>query len=130
MSTIKTILIVDDSKADHVIVGFAIEYFDPTIQVLNAYDGQHALDILAEVATPPDLILLDINMPGMNGIEFLAEYAKYQTPSSVIAMLTSSDQYSDESTCMAYPFVKKYIIKPLDVSDLEEINTLMQASNP
>lgn len=121
MKKIHTVLIVDDSEADHIIAGIAIEAYDASIVVHKAYDGQEALNLLENLGAPPDVILLDINMPGMNGHEFLAEYSKSSQPSSVIAMLTTSDQVSDREECFTYPFVKKYIVKPLDAGDIDTI---------
>jgi len=60
--------------------------------VLQAYDGQEALEVLKDLDTQPDVIFLDINMPRMNGHEFLEEYSKWDKCSVVIIMLTSSDK--------------------------------------
>lgn len=119
---IHSILIVDDSESDHFLTQDVIEDFDPNISILHAYDGQEALDILEKLTQTGNLvILLDINMPGMNGLEFLEEYAKCDYSSVVVTMLTSSEQETDKKTSLAYPFVKNYFVKPLDESDLLQI---------
>lgn len=130
MKKIHTILMIDDNEGDHIITKTAIEEYDSSIIVHSAYDGQEALDLLATLDSPPDIILLDINMPGMDGHEFLEEYTKkeYATTapnSSVVAMLTTSDQTIDRDKCMTYPFVKDYIIKPLDSSDIAMFANLL-----
>lgn len=121
MRKISVVLIVDDNESDHVISRVAIEQYDPGIEILQAYDGEEALKILASADTQPDIIFLDINMPGMDGHEFLQEYAREGNPSSVVAMLTTSDQEADKEKCLTYPFVKEYIVKPLDSDELLSI---------
>ncbi|TDF38451.1 response regulator [Alteromonadaceae bacterium M269] len=125
MKKISTILIVDDNKSDHIISQVAIRKYDASINVLTAYDGQEALDLLETLDTPPDVILLDINMPGMDGHEFLEEYSKEPSPISIVAMLSTSNQESDKEKCLAYSFVKQYIVKPLEEDDLGVIAALL-----
>ena len=77
---------------------------------------------------PPSLILLDINMPAMNGFEFLEAYQSLLTtqdiyPSPTVIMFTSSDEENDKEKAMRFPFVKDYLIKPLSP---EKVNKLVQ----
>lgn len=125
MSVIRRVLLVEDSEADQLIGRIAVETFDPTVELMVAHDGQAALELLAQAEAPPDLILLDINMPGMGGHAFLAEFTKSHTPTSVVAMLTSSAQESDKQRCLRYPCVVDYIVKPLEPGDLERLSTLL-----
>ncbi|ACT60852.1 response regulator [Hirschia baltica] len=118
---LKTVLIIDDSKASQHLTKYAIEFFDPTIKVLQVYDGKEALELLATLETQPDLIFLDINMPAMNGHEFLDAFSQKGYKSSVVIMLTSSDQEKDKQRSMSFDCVKKYIIKPLEQAHLQEI---------
>lgn len=121
MKTFSSILVIDDNESDHIIANFAIQEYDSNIIVHKAYDGDQALTLLTELDTPPDLILLDINMPGMDGHEFLKQYANEYNQVSVVAMLTTSDQIQDKKMCMECPFVKEYITKPIEASDLGSI---------
>lgn len=121
---ITSIMIVDDSESDQFLTGAIIEEFDPSITVFQAYDGEEALEKLGAMDEQPDFILLDINMPRMNGFEFLEEYSKQEKRARVIAILTSSDQDQDKEKAMVYNCVQKYFVKPLDVSDLENIKNL------
>ena len=116
-----SIMIVDDSEADQYLTELVIEEFDPSITILKAHDGQEALDKLDEMSEPPSLILLDINMPRMNGFEFLEEYNKREIQGVVIAMLTSSEQNQDKDKTKKYDFVHTYFNKPLTVDDFEKI---------
>lgn len=117
-------LIVDDSESDQFLARTQIENFDSSIEILQAYDGVEALEVLAETNNKPDVIFLDINMPRMNGLEFLEKYSEQEDQSAVIAMLTSSDQEQDKETALKYPFVKNYFLKMLDGADLETLAAL------
>lgn len=121
MKKVNSIMVVDDSEMDHIIAKFAIQDYDESVEVLSAYDGREALELLDTLSVEPDIIFLDINMPGMNGHEFLVEYAKREQLSIVIAMLTSSDQTEDREKCMSHGFVKKYMVKPLEAEDIRRI---------
>lgn len=120
---IKSIMIVDDSESDQYITERVIKEFDSSIIISKAYDGDEALEMLKDMDEQPSLILLDINMPRMNGLEFLEHY-KSQNPSSIVVMLSSSDQERDKTKAFSYDVVKQYIIKPLEVKDLENIAKL------
>ena len=125
MANISTVLMVDDNQSDHIISKVAVEAYDSSIAMHSVYDGQEALDLLATLESPPEVIFLDINMPGMDGHEFLVEYEKRRENSSVVVMLTTSDQASDKERCLAYSFVKEYIMKPLESNDLEVVSKLL-----
>lgn len=116
----RNILIVDDSDADQYICAEIFEENYPDVNILQAFDGEEALNLLDENGGQVDLILLDVNMPRMNGHEFLEEYQNrpYADNNTLILMLTSSAQEKDKEMCLKYNFVKDYILKPMDVDDL------------
>lgn len=123
---IRSILIVDDSEEDHFITEAIIHEFDKSIEIHKAYDGKEALDVLEELEKlekNPSLVLLDINMPRMGGMEFLERYNK-TNGAAVVIMLTSSDQDIDKKKALSFDVVKKYITKPLEVNDLQDIKSL------
>ncbi len=108
---------IDDSEPDQFLSKIAINQYDSSIEILQAFDGREALDILEKLDQQPDIIFLDINMPRMNGHEFLEEYSKWDNQGEVIIMLTSSDQETDKERSLAYNCVRDYFTKPLQ-SDL------------
>lgn len=118
---IRKAMVVDDSDSDQFLACSEIQKFDDTIEILQAYDGQEALELLLEQDEKPDVIFLDINMPRMNGLEFLDAYSKLEHEVPVVAMLTSSDLEKDKDQAMSYPCVKDYFQKLLKQSDLETI---------
>lgn len=121
---ISSVLVIDDSEGDQLLTAMAIKGLKPDIKIIKAYDGQEALNILETTQSRPDLILLDINMPGMDGMEFLEKYNENNDASSVVVMLSSSNQGSDKEKTLAYPCVKAYFIKPIDEKDLEFLKEL------
>jgi len=119
MSSYK-IMIIDDSEADQFLAKIIIEDYDSSIELVQVYDGKEALATLEDMEQKPDLIYLDINMPVMDGHEFLSEYSTKGIDSSVIIMLTSSEQEQDKTRALVYDFVKDYFVKPLDEDLLEQ----------
>jgi CheY-like chemotaxis protein len=63
------VLLIDDDEDDHLIFKRALHEYDPAINFFSAYDGQEGLYFLSIEHT--HYIFLDINMPGINGIEVL-----------------------------------------------------------
>jgi len=121
-----SILVVDDDENDQFICEYTIRKFDPDIRILKALDGAEALDILR--TETPDAIILDINMPVMNGFEFLDRYAaEFEEHAPVVAMLTSSHLGKDRERAMQYAFVKSYFEKPLTAQHLTVMAELLGA---
>ena len=125
--TIASILIIDDDETDQFICGYTIRRVDPEIKVLKAFNGQEGLDALSQ--EQPDAIILDINMPVMNGFEFLETYARqFPGPDSgpVVAMLTSSKLSTDRQASLQYDFVKSYFAKPLTADHMETLDSIVK----
>lgn len=122
MMNISSVMIVDDSECDQFIAKKIIKKYDSEIKISSAGDGQEALDILER--ENPDIIFLDINMPRMDGHEFLAAYNERATANTTImCMLTSSDQEEDKIRAFKYDNVKGYLLKPISKLDLEKISS-------
>jgi len=121
---IRTAMIVDDSDSDQFLARARLLQFDPEMEIVQAYDGQEALEKLEDPDVNPDVILLDINMPRMNGLEFLEQYSQRENQTTVVAMLTSSDQPSDKEAALSYGCVKDYFVKLFDESDWDKLTGL------
>lgn len=123
---IKSILIVDDSESDQFLCKRIIQKYNADIEILQAYNGEEALELLRTTGERPSLILLDINMPKMNGHEFLEAYKKeLGEETKVVLMLTTSDNPEDKEKALAYDNVKIYFTKSLTELDLEKAEALL-----
>lgn len=125
------ILLVEDDEVDIMNVKRAFRKNGMSNPLLIARNGLEALEILQgseeqEAASPPPrIILLDINMPKMNGIEFLQEVRKDPNIRSVsVFVMTTSNEDSDKVE--AYRLnVAGYILKPLSFERfMESLRTL------
>lgn len=113
------ILIVDDSDADQFLSRHTLTNFNRPIEVLQAYDGKEALELIASEHKPIDFIFLDINMPGMAGLEFLQRFESAgHCVRTKIIMLSSSLQPSDHNACLTHPNVAGFLAKPIDSESL------------
>jgi CheY-like chemotaxis protein len=94
------ILIVDDDKDDQSFLSDVIAELYPSIKCKVASNGQEALEYIAADPPPPDLIFLDLNMPVLNGFEFLRDYRTIYDlkKSKVIIYSTSSNPRDKEIT--------------------------------
>lgn len=124
---IKTILVIEDSESDQFYNELIITSHNNVIKIIKAYDGEEALETIKEQRDNlPDLILLDINMPRMNGHEFLEEYAKtVDQEIPVVVMLTSSEQEADKQRAFEYNCVKDYLLKPISEEKLADLDLLV-----
>ena len=119
------VMIIDDSNPDQFLSKLVLEENNPSIRILQAYDGLEALEILEKEDQQPEVIFLDINMPRMNGHEFLEAYDKKEKCGSVVVMLSSSDQNNDKEMAFKHTCVKKYLVKPLTEESIEEVNVIL-----
>ncbi len=72
----KKIFLIDDDEDDQFMFKEVIESINPTLQCETATNGKIALDKLKVSASLPDIIFLDLNMPVMNGFDFLIQIKK------------------------------------------------------
>ena len=73
---LNSILLIDDDEDDHLYFKDAINSINPCLTIDTATNGKDAFDRLKESKTLPDIIFLDLNMPVMNGYEFLVYIKK------------------------------------------------------
>lgn len=118
----KVILITDDDDDDRYFLKQAIERKMAKVLIIEARDGQEALQTLSEESTTKiNLVLLDVNMPGMDGIEVL-ERIRNETPLQHIpaVMISTSDEPNLVSTAYAKG-INSYIRKPNKISEYDQI---------
>lgn len=118
------ILLIDDDEPTNFIHRRRLEMSEVAHRVEVAWNGREALEFLRGDHEPPDLILLDVNMPVMDGWEFLEEYGKLESSQKgriVIVMLTTSFNPDDRSRAESNPDVSGFQHKPLTGNMIDEI---------
>lgn len=117
------IVLVEDDEFDAIYVQRAFKKNDIVNPLYFAGNGREALELLRSDKVPRErrLILLDLNMPGMGGIEFLKELrADPELKSTTVVVLTTSDEERDK--VKAYDLnVAGYILKPVTLAAFIEI---------
>jgi CheY-like chemotaxis protein len=128
MQKLSSVLLVDDDEITNFLNAHLLDIHEVTDQVLVACNGQEALALLARLSDPPAsswpaLVLLDLNMSVMGGIEFLEAYQRLPAaPALCVAVLTSSVHVDDLARLQAWPLLA-VLHKPLTE---EKITTLLQ----
>ena len=124
----KKILVIDDSATDRYIAKRMAEKFNFAEEVVLHESALEALNYLISLESVhhllPQFIFLDINMPGMNGYEFLDEYTKLSDTirtSCIIMMITTSIHPDDLKRAESNPLVIRFLNKPLNKEKLETI---------
>jgi CheY-like chemotaxis protein len=114
---LKNVMVVDDDDDYNFLTEEIFQDIDLDCNLVFKLWAQEALDFLEESnGRFPDLILLDINMPIMNGWEFLAEYEKrdyHKTHPTIIVMISSSVYREDKEKAKSFAKVAEFIEKPI-----------------
>ncbi|NQY09851.1 MAG: response regulator [Flavobacteriales bacterium] len=122
----KKILIIEDDETTRFIMLRILNKMNIVERVDYAANGQDGLDYLNASTEGPDLILLDIKMPILNGFEFLEEYQNLESGKKakvILLMITSSLIDSDLNKANSFPDVKEHINKPISERRMREIAT-------
>jgi len=121
----KSILLIDDNAADNRYNQIILEEMNIVDKIEIAENGLEALKMLENPDQPqPELILLDINMPKMNGWEFLEAYKKLdkdEKNKKIVMILTTSMNPEDKAKADQSQRVSEFNIKPLTPEMLKNI---------
>ena len=104
-------LYIDDDLEDTEIFQEAIASVDPQIVFYTASDGHEGFQVLEQITVVPDFIFLDVNMPRMNGKEFLTQIKKKVILRSIPVIMYSTTSHKEVILAFkklgAYDFIKK-----------------------
>jgi CheY-like chemotaxis protein len=127
---LKCVMLIDDDEPTNILNKMVVEEMDCTERIKVIPNAKQALEYLKVISTNnreqciPELIFLDINMPAMDGWEFLAEYEKLseeQKRKAIVVMLTTSFNPENRLRAMQIESVAAFRNKPLTVEILSEI---------
>ncbi|MBD2858360.1 response regulator [Spongiibacter sp. KMU-158] len=125
---LKTALLIDDCEATNFLHQMVLESSGFVEQIVTKYNGKEAIDYLKTAVDGeyprPELVFLDINMPVMNGWEFLDQYdllEDNQKAGVVVVMLTTSFNPADEKHAREIRQISNFQNKPLTEEKLRKV---------
>lgn len=131
MNKINRVLFIDDDAANNFLNQMLVEDLGFAKNISFALNGQEALDILerctdeaGEENSFPELMFVDINMPVMDGFEFMEAFAKaekWKNKSVMVCMLTTSLNPSDREKADNINAIQEFVPKPLTQEGLQDL---------
>lgn len=127
MKTIDHLLLVDDSEATNNFHNRLLSRIKFAENIIVTTNGKEGLDYLKQASDCPTLIFLDLNMPVLDGFEFLEQVnpiiaARFETMPTIVVM-TSSEEQVDKERCKSLYSKILFYSKPVTVDQIEEISS-------
>ena len=117
MFKLLNILFVEDDAIEVMMFVRVLQKIGSNHRLIEARNGEEALAVLNTKEVIPDIILLDLNMPKLNGIEFLKIVKSNELTKHIpVIIFTTSNNHRDITTCYKIG-ISGYIIKPLKYED-------------
>jgi CheY-like chemotaxis protein len=122
----KHILLVEDNAGDVLLMREAFEELNLPHSLTVATDGLQALDFIFKQgryteARPPDLILLDVNLPGVNGHEILIRTKSNDATRHIPVLMLTTSTNPDDIRKSYQNFANAYIPKPIQLDDFIDL---------
>ncbi|MEM6814698.1 MAG: response regulator [Bacteroidota bacterium] len=129
MDKLERIMLIDDDADTNLCNKILLKQVEAANEILEFQEGEKALEYLQAANDGIDLLMLDINMPIMNGWKFLDEYDKLPATKQakmMVMMVTSSRNIEDEKKALGNKKISKYIHKPLTKEGIADILALFK----
>lgn len=117
------ILLVDDDKMNNRFVSFLMKKVSVAVELDICLNGEEAVQYLTSRQTLPDLVLLDINMPLMDGYEFLQWYTQSGLTGLRVVICSSAAKEEEQLNFAAFDCVIDYLEKPISLDLLQALLT-------
>lgn len=125
----KTVMVIDDSPTVVKFVSFAIR--STGMKVVAACDGMDALEKLSALPDGVDLIITDLNMPNLDGYEFIKTVRQNQAYAEVPIIILSSEEEEQDKKLGAEVGASSYLVKPFKPNILlAEVSKYIQIKQP
>ena len=137
MNKVVDVLLVEDDQLDAMDIKRSLDKLTIFYKMIVAKNGEEALQVLKKTHEQtfdglPDIILIDINMPRMNGLEFLSQVRNTEEWKNIKCfMITTSDEKPDKATATALG-ISGYIVKPFKINNpasLDSFNLMIDLMN-
>ncbi|MEM6316317.1 MAG: response regulator [Bacteroidota bacterium] len=115
MKKISSLLLIDDNYAINRLNELIVAELNAADAVHIAKNGQEALQLIEQQKICPDLIVTDINMPVMDGVDFVERYSQLtvgEKPAAVVVS-SASNSVKELEKMASYDFVKEQLEKPI-----------------
>jgi CheY-like chemotaxis protein len=136
MKKIETIWVIDDDEIHQLFAKKSIQHLEICNQILPFYDSIEAManlkKLCAQNAALPDIIFLDINMPRMDGWEFMDELSKILPKISkkiIIFIVSSSIASIDKDRAQSYPAITDFLVKPASPKTIATLLREIESAN-
>ncbi len=115
------VMLVDDDPMSNTYSTLVVKKQNPNTEVITFNSGMAALNYLKDFSKPkPAIILLDLNMPVMNGWDFMEEYEKLNLSIEVV-VVTSSNESEDRNRSKSFQGIIDYFVKPITVDNIKRL---------
>ena len=116
-----SLLLIEDDQIETLKFQQIVNAINDKHKVTIAENGEQALNIIKSAATLPNVILLDLNMPKMNGVEFLKILKNDSTLRYIPVVILTTSNYPDDILKCYEIGVSGYIMKPLKYQDYKNL---------